>query len=81
LCLAGTLRAWDLSRSDKIMLKIAELKVSYGTLEVLHGITFHVNPGEIVAVLGSNGAGKSTAISAISGIQPAKSGRGEIFRQ
>ena len=78
MCLAGTLRAWDLSRSDKIMLKIAELKVSYGTLEVLHGITFHVNPGEIVAVLGSNGAGKSTAISAISGIQPAKSGRVEF---
>lgn len=60
------------------MLKVTDLKVSYGSLEVLHGITFQVNPGEIVAVLGSNGAGKSTAIVAISGIQPVRSGRVEF---
>lgn len=63
------------------MLKVTNLKVSYGSLEVLHGITFQVNPGEIVAVLGSNGAGKTTAISAISGILPARSGRVEFFSQ
>ena len=60
------------------MLKVTNLKVSYGNLEVLHGITFQVNPGEIVAVLGSNGAGKTTAISAISGILPVRSGKVEF---
>jgi branched-chain amino acid transport system ATP-binding protein len=60
------------------MLKVSELQVSYGSLEVLHGVTFRVEPGEIVAVLGSNGAGKSTAISAISGIQSIRRGRVEF---
>ncbi len=60
------------------MLKVTNLKVSYGSLEVLHGITFQVNPGEIVAVLGSNGAGKTTAISAISRILPVRSGKVEF---
>jgi branched-chain amino acid transport system ATP-binding protein len=63
------------------MLKVTNLKVSYGSLEVLHGITFQVNPGEIVAVLGANGAGKSTAISAVSGILPVRGGKIEFSGQ
>ncbi len=63
------------------MLKVTDLKVSYGSLEVLHGITFHADPGEIVAVLGSNGAGKTTAISAISGILPVRGGKIEFSGQ
>ncbi|MDQ7798466.1 MAG: ABC transporter ATP-binding protein [Candidatus Edwardsbacteria bacterium] len=63
------------------MLKVSELQVSYGSLEVLHGITFRVDPGEIVAVLGSKGAGKSTAISAVSGILPVRGGKIEFSGQ
>lgn len=63
------------------MLKVTDLKVSYGSPEVLHGISFQVSPGEIVAVLGSNGAGKSTAISAVSGILPVRGGKIEFSGQ
>ncbi|MDI6739874.1 MAG: ABC transporter ATP-binding protein [Candidatus Edwardsbacteria bacterium] len=50
------------------MLSLIDIKVSYGSLEVLHGISLEVREREIVALLGSNGAGKTTAISAISGL-------------
>jgi branched-chain amino acid transport system ATP-binding protein len=41
------------------MLEIENLTVSYGNIEVLHGVSLSVHQGEIVALLGSNGAGKS----------------------
>jgi branched-chain amino acid transport system ATP-binding protein len=50
------------------MLKVDNLRVSYGHTEVLKGITFSVEPGEIVALIGGNGAGKTTTLSAISGL-------------
>ena len=56
------------------MLILRDLTVSYGSLEVLHGISLEVREREIVALLGANGAGKSTAISAISGLLPVTSG-------
>lgn len=56
------------------MLKVNGLTASYGSLEVLHGVSLEVRQGEIVALLGSNGAGKTTAISAISGLLRASSG-------
>jgi len=56
------------------MLEINDLKVSYGMIEAIKGISLEVNQGEIVSLIGSNGAGKSTTLRTISGIKPAKSG-------
>ncbi len=56
------------------MLTASRLRVSYGQSEVLHGIDFSVAPGEIVAVLGRNGMGKSTLMKSLIGLMPAKSG-------
>jgi branched-chain amino acid transport system ATP-binding protein len=50
------------------MLKVENLRVSYGHIEVLKGISFQVEMGEIVALVGSNGAGKTTTLSTISGL-------------
>jgi len=49
------------------LLSVAGLHVSYGTKEILHGIGYEVSEGEVVAVLGANGSGKSTSLNAISG--------------
>jgi len=57
-----------------MLFEIENLKVSYGDIEVLHGVSLHVNKGEIVAIVGGNGAGKTTLLSAISGIISNKSG-------
>ncbi|MBQ8128949.1 MAG: ABC transporter ATP-binding protein [Clostridia bacterium] len=51
-----------------------DLKVSYGGIEALKGISFEVEKGQTVAVIGANGAGKSTTLRAISGLVPIKSG-------
>ncbi|MEA4898169.1 MAG: ABC transporter ATP-binding protein [Christensenellaceae bacterium] len=56
------------------MLKIESIVVNYGNFQALNGISMEVWEGEIVALLGSNGAGKSTTINAISGVVPVKSG-------
>jgi len=50
------------------MLKVDNLHVCYGHIEVLKGISFSVEMGEIVALIGSNGAGKTTTLSTISGL-------------
>jgi branched-chain amino acid transport system ATP-binding protein len=57
------------------MLKVDNLHVSYGHIEVLKGISFTVEMGEIVALIGSNGAGKTTTLSTISGLLRPTSGR------
>ena len=56
------------------MLVASGLRVSYGQSEVLHGLDFTVAPGEIVAVLGRNGMGKSTLMKSLIGLIPSKSG-------
>ncbi len=56
------------------MLKVDNLRVSYGPIEVLKGISFSVEIGEIVALIGGNGAGKTTTLSAISGLVRPTSG-------
>ncbi len=56
------------------MLKIRNLYSGYGNLRVLKGVSLHVNPGEIVTIIGGNGSGKSTLLSTIAGIVPALEG-------
>ncbi|MDT7834866.1 ABC transporter ATP-binding protein [Aquabacterium sp. OR-4] len=50
------------------MLSLRELHAYYGKSHVLHGVTFDVQPGEIVALLGRNGSGRSTTVKAIMGL-------------
>lgn len=57
------------------MLAVDDLRVAYGAIEVIHGISLAVNEGECVALIGANGAGKSSTLKAICGLVPAKSGR------
>jgi branched-chain amino acid transport system ATP-binding protein len=57
------------------LLEIKDLVVSYGAIRALHGISFHVDEGEVVTLIGANGAGKSTTLRTISGLQPVDSGR------
>ncbi|ALL68403.1 Branched-chain amino acid transport ATP-binding protein LivF [Paraburkholderia caribensis MBA4] len=52
------------------MLEVSDLKVSYGAIEALRGVSFRVEPGQTVAIIGANGAGKSTLMRAISGLVP-----------
>ena len=59
------------------MLEIKNLKVSYGAINALHGISLSVKAGSIVTLIGSNGAGKSTTLRAISGL--VKPSAGEII--
>ncbi|MBR3226945.1 MAG: ABC transporter ATP-binding protein [Erysipelotrichaceae bacterium] len=56
------------------MLKISDLHVYYGPIHALKGISFEVNDGEIVTLIGSNGAGKSTTLNTITGLIKPKSG-------
>jgi branched-chain amino acid transport system ATP-binding protein len=57
-----------------MLLEIRDLRVKYGNVEGLHGIHLAVNEGEIVAILGANGAGKSTTLMAISRIVKSSAG-------
>jgi branched-chain amino acid transport system ATP-binding protein len=57
------------------MLKVEKISVSYGHIEALKGISLTVETGEIVALIGSNGAGKTTALSTISGLLRPSGGR------
>lgn len=57
------------------MLSISNLVCRYGNVEVLKGINLTVEKGQLVALIGANGAGKSTTLRAISGILPSASGR------
>ena len=56
------------------MLKIDNLKVNYGGIEAVKGISFDVEEGSIVTLIGANGAGKSTTLRTIAGLVPAHSG-------
>jgi branched-chain amino acid transport system ATP-binding protein len=60
-----------------MMLKVEDLNVHYGAIHALKGISFHLEKGEIVALIGGNGAGKSTTLNTISGLlRPTK---GKVF--
>lgn len=56
------------------MLNVKSLSAAYGESEVLHGLDLTVEPGEIVAIMGRNGMGKTTLMKTLMGIMPEKSG-------
>lgn len=57
------------------MLKLENVHVSYGAIKALKGISLEVKKGEMVALIGNNGAGKSTTLKAIAGIEPINEGK------
>jgi len=56
------------------VLRVKEIDVYYGDLQALSGVSFDVNPDEVISVIGSNGTGKSTTLKTISGINRARKG-------
>ncbi len=57
-----------------MQLKVENLQVSYDKIKALHGISFSINQGEIVTIIGANGAGKSTTLRALSRMIPSEQG-------
>jgi branched-chain amino acid transport system ATP-binding protein len=57
------------------LLEVVDIHAHYGTIEALKGISLTVDAGEVVTLIGSNGAGKSTTLRSISGLTPASSGK------
>ena len=56
------------------LLEVGDLHTFYGNIEALKGVSLHVEEGEVVTLIGSNGAGKSTTLRSISGLTPARTG-------
>jgi len=63
-----------------MLLTIEDLRVSYGNIKALHGLNFNIEKGEIVCIIGANGAGKSTTLKAISRMVPVGAGTKMIFQ-
>ena len=63
------------------LLKIDDIHVYYGAIHAIKGVSFEVNEGEIVALIGANGAGKSTILKTISGLMHPRSGKIEFMDQ
>src|ERR1700751_5595906 len=57
-----------------MLLELADVHVHYGKVEALNGVSLTVDDGEIVPLIGGNGAGKSTTLKTISGLRPVTSG-------
>jgi branched-chain amino acid transport system ATP-binding protein len=57
-----------------MLLSVENLRVSYDKIKALHGISFQIDEGEIVCIIGANGAGKSTTLRAISRLVPVEAG-------
>ncbi len=57
------------------LLEVSDIRTHYGSIEALKGVSLTVEEGEVVTLIGSNGAGKSTTLRSISGLTPASSGR------
>lgn len=64
---------------SKNILKVTDLKVNYGGIEAVKGISFDVPEGEIVTLIGANGAGKSSTLRTIAGLVKPASGKIELY--
>lgn len=64
--------------SNTNVLKVNDLKVSYGGIQAVKGLNLEVNQGELIALIGANGAGKTTSLKAITGTLPSCKVEGEI---
>ena len=62
------------SADSQVMLSLRDVRVSYGEVEILHGITFDVMRGETLVILGGSGSGKSTLLRTLVGLEKASSG-------
>ncbi|MFI5093806.1 MAG: ABC transporter ATP-binding protein [Candidatus Acidiferrales bacterium] len=62
------------SLDSQVMLSLRDVRVSYGEVEILHGITFDVKRGETLVILGGSGSGKSTLLRTLVGLEKASSG-------
>ena len=56
------------------MLEVKDLKVYYGMIQAIKGVSFHVDEGEVIALIGANGAGKTTILHTVSGLLAPKAG-------
>ena len=56
------------------MLEVKDLQVSYGMIQAIKGISFEVNQGEVIALIGANGAGKTTILHTVTGLLAPKAG-------
>lgn len=70
------MREIDTGSGDGSLLRVDGLTVRYGAGPVVHGIGLSVQPSTVVALLGANGAGKSSTLRAIAGLEPAQ---GQVF--
>ncbi|MCU0614725.1 MAG: ABC transporter ATP-binding protein, partial [Desulfobacterales bacterium] len=64
-----------------MLLSVENLRVSYGKIRALQGINFNIDEGEIVSIIGANGAGKSTTLRAISRMVPVEPGTKMIYQE
>lgn len=63
-----------MTNSDQVLLEVRDVSVHYGRIQALHGVSLQVHQGELVTMLGSNGAGKTTMMRALSGLLPLSAG-------
>ena len=61
------------------ILKVSEINVYYGAIHAIKGVSFEVNPGEVVTLIGANGAGKSTTLQTVSGLLHSRTGSIEFL--
>jgi phospholipid/cholesterol/gamma-HCH transport system ATP-binding protein len=73
MALPGEMQNTD-SFDSEVMLSLRDVRVSYGEVEILHGITFDVKRGETLVILGGSGSGKSTLLRTLVGLEKASSG-------
>lgn len=71
------MRTWEVAMMSNEILKVDHLSVNYGAIKAVRNVSFDINEGEIVTLIGANGAGKSTIVKTISGLL--KPVEGDIF--
>src|SRR5262249_27982152 len=69
---------WINAAKPAASLAVRDLKVAYGPIEAVHGISLDIAPGEIVSLIGANGAGKTSTLLALSGVHRASGGNVEL---